>query len=286
MNPNIQNLWQDWRQDLNWWLRHGAPKLISSLILAVIFIWLLRIITRKLIEFSEKSSAKGTMRAQQVRTIAGMVQSVGIFAVLFLTGLQILPLFGIDIGPLLASAGIVGVAVGFGAQTVVKDLINGFFIVVESQFEVGDTVRIAGVKGVVEEITMRRTILRDDDGTVHIVPNSDIRLVSNLTRDWSKIALQISVDYREDTDRVIQLLREVSHQFSQDPAYQTDMLGEPEVPGIDKVTGYQVDYLVLIKARPGKQYGIARELRRQIKACLDKNNIQAGVPLPPAPIQS
>src|SRR5437879_10175509 len=101
--------------------------------------------------------------------------------------MQALPIFGINMGPLLASAGIAGLAIGFGAQTLVKDVINGFFILAENQFEVGETVRVAGVQGAVEEITMRRTILRDVDGTLHVVPNSKIEIVSNMTRDWSQV---------------------------------------------------------------------------------------------------
>ena len=110
-------------------------------------------------------------------------------------------------GPLLASAGIAGLAIGFGAQTLVKDFINGFFILVENQYDIGDTVRIAGVQGVVETMTLRRTVLRDADGTVHTVPSSQIKVVSNLTRDWTQVSLKISVAYGADSDRVMQLLQ-------------------------------------------------------------------------------
>ena len=128
------------------------------------------------------------MRAQQVRTITGVVRSVGVFLIVFFTGMTVLKdAFNINIEPLLASAGIAGLAIGFGAQTLVKDVINGFFILVEDQFEVGDTIRAAGVSGAVEEITMRRTTLRDADGTLHIVPNGSIQIVSNMTRDWSQV---------------------------------------------------------------------------------------------------
>ena len=110
----------------------------------------------------------------------------------------------------MASAGIAGLAIGFGAQTLVKDVINGFFILVENQFDIGDTVKAAGVSGVVEEITMRRTLLRDGDGTLHIIPNSAINIVSNSTRDWSQVNMHVAVDYSEDTDRIVDLLKQVA----------------------------------------------------------------------------
>ncbi len=129
--------------------------------------------------------------------------------VLFVAAMQILPLLNVDVGPLLASAGIVGLAIGFGAQTLVKDVINGFFILMENQFDVGDVVKISGVSGTVEHLTLRRTVLRDGDGTLHNVPNSEIKVVSNLTRDWTQTALHVAVSYQENSDRVIALLKQV-----------------------------------------------------------------------------
>jgi small conductance mechanosensitive channel len=186
--------------------------------------------------------------------------------------------FRIDIEPLLASAGIAGLAIGFGAQTLVKDVINGFFILVENQFEVGDTIRAAGVSGAVEEITMRRTTLRDGDGTLHIVPNGSIQIVSNMTRDWSQVMLHVAADYSENSDHVVELLQETAKEFYNDPTFKNDLVAEPQVPGIERVRGNEVDYLMLVKVRPGKQYGVARELRRRIKVCFEKNKIKAGAP--------
>jgi small conductance mechanosensitive channel len=210
----------------------------------------------------------------------GVVQSVGVFLIVFFAGMTLLKdVFLINIEPLLASAGIAGLAIGFGAQTLVKDVINGFFILVEDQFEVGDTIRAAGVSGAVEEITMRRTILRDSDGTLHIVPNSSIQIVSNTTRDWSQVTLHVSADYSESSDHVIEVLTEVAKEIYNDPAFKDDVVAEPQVPGIERVRGNEVDYLMLAKVRPGKQYNVARELRRRIKVCFEKNNIKAGAPV-------
>lgn len=284
------NLFKDWHDDLIWWARHGAPRLLAIFLLAFFLIRILGMITRKVIDLSKKGSTL-TSRAQQVRTLAGAIHSVGVFVVIFIALMQILDVFRVDVKPLLASAGIVGLAIGFGAQTMVKDVINGFFILVENQFEVGDTIKAAGVQGAVEEITMRRTTLRDGDGTLHIVPNGAIQIVSNMTRDWSQVTLHVAVDYTENSDKVIQVLRELAEAFYNDPAFHEDIVAAPEVPGIERVTGQEVDYLMLVKVRPGRQYGVARELRRRIKIAFEQNNIKTGSPaqvyigqLPPAKI--
>jgi moderate conductance mechanosensitive channel len=218
------------------------------------------------------------VRAQQVKTVAGVIRSAGVFFILFFAFMQVLDAFNFNIAPLLASAGIAGLAIGFGAQTLVKDVINGFFILAENQFEVGDTIRIAGVSGSVEEITMRRTILRDADGTLHIIPNGQIQIVSNATRDWSQVNLHISVDYSENSDRVVGLLKEIAEEFYNDSAFKQDVVAEPQAHGIERVRGTEVDYLMTVKVRPGKQYGVARELRRRIKTCFEQQKIKAGAP--------
>jgi small conductance mechanosensitive channel len=262
MEDQFSNLWNIWHHDLLTWTRESAPKLVVILVLAFIFVRLLGLITRKLVTISEKS-AHGASRTQQIRTITGVVRSVGVFLIVFFAGMSVLKdAFKINIEPLLASAGIAGLAIGFGAQTMVKDVINGFFILVENQYDIGDTIRIAGVTGAVEEITLRRTTLRDGDGTLHIVPNSAIQIVSNTTRDWSQVTLH----------------KEIATEIYNDPTLKGDVVAEPQVPGIERVRGNEVDYLMLVKVRPGKQYGVARELRRRIKVCFEQNKIKAGAP--------
>lgn len=279
MEDQFSNLWHNWHHDLVEWTRDHAPKTLLILILAFIFVRLLGILTRRVVAMSDKSSASGASRAQQVRTITSVVRSVGVFLIVFFAGMSLLKdAFNINIEPLLASAGIAGLAIGFGAQTMVKDVINGFFILVENQYDIGDTIRIAGVTGVVEDITLRRTILRDGDGTLHIVPNSAIQIVSNTTRDWSQVTMHVAVDYTENSDRVVGLLKEIAAEIYNDPDIKGNVVAEPEVPGIERVRGNEVDYLMLVKVRPGKQYSVARELRRRIKACFEKNKIKAGAP--------
>jgi small-conductance mechanosensitive channel len=280
MEDQFSNLWHNWHKDLVEWTRDKAPKLLLILLLAFLLVRLLNFVTRKVVALSEKSPGRGPVRAQQVRTLTGVIRSVGVFLIVFLTGMSVLnDVFKINIAPLLASAGIAGLAIGFGAQTLVKDVINGFFILVEDQFGVGDTIRAAGVAGTVEDITMRRTILRDADGTLHTIPNSVIQIVSNTTRDWSQVTLDVAVDYSENSDRIVELLQDIGKEFYNDPAYKAAVVAEPQVPGIHRVRGNEVDYLMLVKVYPGRQDSVARELRRRIKTCFEKNKIKAGSPV-------
>jgi small conductance mechanosensitive channel len=274
---NLPLLFRGWREDAMNFVRNSAPKLILIAIGAIILIRLVRIATRRLAALQEKKLPSG-LRAQQIRTLASVINSVGTFVILFWVLLQALPLFGLHPGPLLASAGIAGLAIGFGAQTMVHDFINGFFILFENQYDLGDVVRIAGVKGTVEEMSLRRTTLRDDDGTVHIVPNSEIKIVSNTTRDWSQLTLRVIVAYSEPSDKVVKLLNQVGEELRHDPAYANDIVSDIQVPGIDRVGNGEAEYLMLVKTLPTKQYAVSRELRRRIKECFQKNNIQTAGP--------
>lgn len=276
--PIWGRVFSDWHEDLAYWLRHALPRVVVILIIALILTRLLRFLTRNLQEFSKRDELPSRIRAQQLRTLAAVIQSVGVFVIFFFALLQILPIFNVDVKPLLASAGVVGLAVGFGAQTLVHDMINGFFIVVENIYDIGDVVKIAGVQGTVESMSLRLTVLRDDTGAVHSVPNSAVQIISNMTRDWAQVALHVSVDYAENSDRVIQLLKQIGSDLQNDPQYGPALVGMPDVPGIERVSGSEVDYLFIAKVRPGQQYAIRRELRKRIKDCFEKNKIKAGAP--------
>lgn len=198
-------LLQDWREDTLDFVHHDLLKLVLIIAGSFLLIRILRAATRRVAEFEAEKLPRG-IRAQQIRTLAEVINSVGISVIVFLAVMETLSLFNLNLGPLLASAGIAGLAIGFGAQTLVKDVINGFFILLEDQFNVGDIVRIAGVKGTVEGMSLRRTVLRDDDGTLHMVPNSQITIVSNQTRDWAQLTMKVAVAYSEPSDRIISLL--------------------------------------------------------------------------------
>jgi len=273
---NLSDLLHNWRGDSLNFLHHDAPKLLVILIGAFVTIRVLRVVTSRVTALQSHRLPSG-IRSQQVRTLAGVINSIGVTVVFFVALLQVLSLLGINLGPLLASAGIVGLAIGFGAQTLVHDVINGFFILMEDHFDIGDGVRTAGVKGTVEQMSLRRTVLRDDDGTVHIIPNSQITLVSNMTRDWSQVALKVSVAYEELSDRIVSLLQQIGEDVRHDPAFENDIVSDVQVPGIERVGIGEADYLMLVKTLPGKQYGISRELRRRIKEEFAKQGIKTPV---------
>jgi len=279
MAPNrVLRVMNDWGDDAYDFLRHQVPRIVAVLIIAFILTRLLKLVSRHLGELSNRQNLPSSIRSQQLRTLSSVIYSVGVIVIIFISAMQVLPLLGINMGPLLASAGIAGLAIGFGAQALVKDFINGFFILAENQYDIGDTVRIAAVQGVVESMTLRRTVLRDSDGTVHTVPSSEIRVVSNLTRDWTQINLHVSVAYGADSERVIGLLKQVGDEMASDPRFADMIVARPEVAGIEKVSGNEVDYLMLVKTKPGSQFAIRRELRRRIKSCFEKNNIEPGDP--------
>src|SRR5664279_355046 len=275
--PNrILSVLDDWGDDAFGFVRYQAPKILAILIIAFILTRLLKLVLRHLGKLGERDGNQSSLRSQQFRTLSGVSYSIGILVITSIAGMQILSLLGINMGPLLASAGVAGLAIGFGAQTLVKDFINGFFILAENQYDIGDTVRIAGVQGVVENVTLRRTVLRDADGTLNTVPSSEIKIVSNLTRDWTQINLKVSVAYAAPSDRVTALLKQTADELAKDPAFSNLVVSQPQVHGIDKVIGNSVDYLLSLKTKPGSQDAVRRELQRRIKVCLETNNIEPG----------
>ena len=217
-DPTVDSpeLMRDWQQDLRQFLHHDLPKIFLVLVLSFLMIRLLRALTQRMgaVRLAERYTE---VRVRQLKTLAGVLSSVGTFGIVFVAGLEVLSQLGFNLGPVLASAGIAGLAIGFGAQALVKDVINGFFILLENQYDVGDTVRAAGVQGAVEDMSLRRTVLRDTDGSVHTIPNSEIKLVSNLTRDWSQVLLRTTTAYSENSDRVMELLKSVGETMAEDP---------------------------------------------------------------------
>jgi moderate conductance mechanosensitive channel len=274
---SLPELLRDWREDTMTFLRHDMPKILLVIVGSFLLIRVLRHITARITSLKMSKLPPG-VHAQQLRTLASVITSVGVFVIVFIASLEVLQLFGLRPEPLLASAGVAGLAIGFGAQTLVHDFINGFFILLENQYDLGDNIRIAGVKGTVEDMSLRRTVLRDDDGTLHTVPNSQITIVSNTTRDWSQLTLRVVVAYSESSDRIIQLLQQIGDTVRHDPAFADDIVSDIQVPGIDRVGGGEAEYLMLVKTRPNKQYPVSRELRRQIKETFQANNVQTAAP--------
>ncbi len=274
----MDQLLAHWQQKILIWLETAAPRLLVIIIGTVILVMLLRAVTRKLENFSKANHVHTGLRAQQLRTLASVIRSVGSAVIYFLAAISALDVFHVDVKPILASAGIVGLAIGFGAQTLVKDVINGFFILLENQYDLGDHILIAGVAGTVESMTLRRTTLRDSNGTVHVIPNSEIKVVSNMTRDWAQITLSVAVDYNEKSERIIKLLQDVGNELYADANFRDLLVAPPEVPGIERVAGHEVDYSVLVKVLPGEQLRVSSELRRRIKDCFIQQKVQTPAP--------
>jgi moderate conductance mechanosensitive channel len=268
---------RDWREDTMYFLRHDAPKIVFVVVVAYLLTRMARTVASKSAGLYARKVSSG-VRAQQVRTVTSAVTSIIVVVIFFVAALEVLSVLHFDLGPMLASAGIAGLAIGFGAQNLVHDFINGFYILLENQYDIGDIIRVAGVKGTVEDMNLRLTTLRDDDGTVHFVPNSAIQIVSNTTRDWSQLALRVTVAYSEPSEKVIRLLREVGDEMRQDPAFADDIVADVNVAGLDRVGNGEAEYLMLVKTRPYKHLVVSRELRRRIKECFEKNNVQAAAP--------
>ena len=254
------------------------PKVLVTILIASVLISLLRFFTDRIARVAEKHAAAAT-RISQARTLSSVLRATGIGVISFLAVLQILPVLGFNLAPLLASAGVAGVAIGLACQTVVKDCLNGMLILVEDQYNVGDVIKIAALSGQVESMSLRKTTLRDGDGTLYIVPNSQITTVANMTRDYSVTTINVEVDYSADPDEVVAVLREAAMSVRNDPAFQDAFLEDPTLLGVDAIKGSQVTYPVILKTRANQQWGAKRELQRRIRLTLAEHHMLPGDPL-------
>jgi small conductance mechanosensitive channel len=204
-----------------------------------------------------------TLREKRGRTISQLLRSVGRVVIVTIAILLTFNVF-IDIAPILAGAGILGLAVSFGSQSLVRDIISGFFILLENQFAVGDVIEAAGKSGVVERMTMRVVVLRDLEGTMVVIPNGEMKVISNKTRGWARAVVDISVPYTEDVDRILSVVRDEAAQFSTDSVWGLQLDGPVEVLGVESLTDNAVVIRTLLKTQPGSQWNVAREFRRRL----------------------
>jgi small-conductance mechanosensitive channel len=218
-----------------------------------------------------------TLRERRGHTIAQLLRSVGRVVLAVIALLLTFNVF-IDIGPILAGAGILGLAVSFGAQSLVKDVISGFFILFENQFAIGDVIEIAGKSGVVEKMTLRVAVLRDGEGVMHVVPNSEIKTVSNKTRGWSRAVVDVGIAYEEDIDRALGIIRDEAAQLATDREWSLQLDGAPDVVGVESLGDSSVVIRTLIRTQPGSQWTVAREFRRRIKNRFDRDGVE--IPFP------
>lgn len=264
--------------DLQDFLHEKLPKLLGVAILAWILVRLLRLITHHILRIAERQSSTAAHLAQ-VRTLTAVIRNTGYGIIVFLAALEALPVLGLNLGPLLTSAGVAGVAIGLAAQNIVKDCFNGFLILIEDQYNVGDVVRIAGVSGTVEAMTLRRTQVRDADGTLYMVPNSQITTVANLMRDFSVATIHVSVDFAENPDKVMALLKDVAMSVRNDPQYSGVYLADPTLLGVDGIKGSQVIYPVQLKTKANQQWAAMRETQRRIRLAMEEHEMLPGDPL-------
>lgn len=269
----LDALLKDWQA----WARSGLHVLVIVAV-ALALARAVRVLAARAARLAEKDEGPLSERAKRARTLAGFLRraaAVLIYAVALSVALRAL---GVDITPILAGAGVAGVALGFGAQGLIRDLISGLFILAEDQFRVGDVIKTAGVAGQVERVTLRVTQVRDLEGVVHTIPNGEIKVVSNLTKGFSRVSLDVGVGYREDLDRAIKLLDAVGRELAEDPQYGPLILEPPVVLGVEALAESQVTLRLLAKTLPLRQWDVARELRRRIKLAFDREGIETPYP--------
>jgi small conductance mechanosensitive channel len=195
-----------------------------------------------------------------------------------IAGLQFLAAMGVNLAPLLASAGVAGIAIGLAAQNIVKDVLNGILILVEDQFNVGDTVRVAGLAGIVEAMTLRKTTVRDQDGTLYVIPNSLIGTVANLSAGYSVAQVNVSVDFSANPDEVVSLLQGIAMDLRTGEEYRNVIVADPQVLGVDAIKGSELVFPVVFKTLATKQNEPVREFRRRVRLALEQHHLLPGDP--------
>jgi small conductance mechanosensitive channel len=262
----------------DWWLEVALPRLIRVVVILVISMAVLTVLLRTVNRVaaraathatkdtgdSQRSAILAARKAQRATTLGSLFRNVCKVLVYTFMLLLILAEFGFDLGPLLAGAGIAGVAIGFGAQSLVKDVISGVFILMEDQYGVGDVVDLGDAVGTVDEVQLRVTKLRSIDGTLWFVRNGEILRVGNMSQEYSKIVLDVAVAYGTDIGFAKEVLAEVAHEFATDPDTRDTVLEEPEVLGVQTLGPDSVQIRILIKTAPGEQWAASRELRERI----------------------
>jgi small-conductance mechanosensitive channel len=259
-------------------LARAGARVVGIWVLAWFAYRVVRLTARRIeLAVDDGDDSVTTLRERRGQTIAQLLRSVGRVVVVVIALLLTFNVF-IDIGPILAGAGILGLAVSFGAQSLVKDVISGFFILFENQFAIGDVIEIAGKSGVVEKMTLRVAVLRDGEGVMHVVPNSEIKVVSNKTRGWSRAVVDVGIGYDEDIDRALGIIRDEAAQLATDRVWSLQLDGAPEVVGVESLGDSSVVIRTLIRTQPGSQWTVAREFRRRIKNRFDRDGVE--IPFP------
>ena len=260
-----------------WFVEHGLLVLLIAAIAYLLYL-LLKSVVPNIVESSMSARGRGKKAredlARRVQTLSSSLTTlvgivIGIAAVF-----MILTEVGVDVTPLLATAGVAGIAIGLGAQGLIKDLFAGLFILTEDQYNKGDVVKVAGIAGLVEDITLKRTILRDLDGIVHSIPNGEITTASNYTKQYSRLHLDVPVAYGEDLDHCIDVINRVGQEMAEDPAWAPKIRSAPRSLGVNKFGDSGIDIKVLGDTKPMMQWEVTREFRLRIKKAFDQEGIE------------
>jgi small conductance mechanosensitive channel len=283
-----------WATVVTWLIDHGIRILIIVIVGAVLWFALNRLlppIVRRGVSRSKYKESKEGME-KRTKTLLSIFRGVGRVLIVIIGIMMILDEVGLAITPVLAGFGIAGVALGFGAQYLIRDLIAGIFIVLENQYRVGDVVRVADISGLVEDVTLRKTVLRDLDGIIHHVPNGEIRAASNFTRHFARVNLNVSVGYGTDLDHAISVINRVGEELAEDEKWRKVIKSPPQVLRVDNLGDSGIDIKILGDVKPMEQWGVMGELRLRIKKAFDAEGIEIpwphtkvyfGSPLPDFP---
>lgn len=263
-------------QFLDWSLSSGL-----QILLILILAWVARLIIRQLTSRMHRfllPRAASREHEKRADTLTGIVRTTATILISVATVIMVLQEIGIEIGPILAGAGIMGLAIGFGAQSIVKDVLSGFFLLLEDQMRIGDVVEVGGDSGVVEGISLRTLRLRDLDGNLHIIPHGSFSAVTNMTKDFSCYIFDVGVAYREDTDEVSRILEEIGLEMQEDPAWKDDILRPLEIFGVNSFDDSAVVVRARITTKPIRQWAVGREFNRRMKKRFDQEGIE--IPFP------
>lgn len=272
------------------WRTHGLDYLldvsldVAGVLLGAVVAWLaIRFVASRIEKIGDDGRHElRTAREQRARTAAQLFRNMARAILLIITALLVVGQLGFNISPLIASAGVLGLAISFGSQSLARDFVTGFFLQLEHQFALGDVIRIGAVEGTVENITLRLIYLRDATGALHIIPNGQILQVTNLTRAWGRVFVDVEVAWK-DADRASEAVVRAAEELGQDLAWADALLDPPRLTGIEKLSGGAVTLRTVVRVDPYRRDDVARDLRRRIKLALDEAGIPTFVP-PPLPV--
>jgi small conductance mechanosensitive channel len=261
---------------MDWFMAHGVRMLAIAGVAIVLYFavgWVIGPLLRRLVAQAMQGEEEVEVKKRADTLVSVMLITLRI-TLIAVAVFMIIAEAGVNIGPAIAGFGIAGVAIGFGAQSLVKDVIGGLFVIIENQYRVGDVVQLAGIAGIVEQVSLRRTVLRDLDGIQHIIPNGETGVASNYTKGWSRVNLDVSVAYGEDLDRVIEVMNRVGKELAEDEYWGPKIVTPPQVLRVNKLGDSGIDIKMLGDTKPIEQWAVMGELRLRIKRTFDAEGIE------------